>query len=137
MLYVLRDALGLMGTRNGCAQGECGACHVLIDGVSLPACDTPLCTVGDRAITTVEGLAGGVVNSAALHPLQRAFLDEQAGQCGYCLSGILISAAALLGRNPKPSEAQVRAALDGHLCRCGVHNRMVRAVLLAAQRMTP
>lgn len=128
LLDVLRGPLGLKGTRFGCGSGECGACHVLLDGVSVPACDTPVGTVQGRAIVTVEGLAPeGVPNR-----LQQAFLDEQAGQCGYCLSGILASASALLARVPQPSEAQVRAALDAHLCRCGAHNRIVRAVLRAA-----
>lgn len=128
LLYLLRHDLGLKGTRFGCGANQCGACHVLIDGRSLPACDTPVWAVQGKAVVTVEGLAG----EGALHPLQQAFLDEQAGQCGYCLSGILISAAALLREQPQPDDAQVRAALDKHLCRCGSHNRIVRAVLRAA-----
>ncbi|HET8745280.1 MAG TPA: (2Fe-2S)-binding protein [Ramlibacter sp.] len=130
LLDVLRNALGLVGTRFGCGAGECGACHVLLDGVSVPACDTPIAAVQGRAIVTVEGLSDDQGRPGAL---QQAFLDEQAGQCGYCLSGILASATALLARVPQPSEAQVRAALDPHLCRCGAHNRIVRAVLRAAQ----
>ena len=129
LLDVLRNTLGLVGTRFGCGSGECGACHVLLDGVSVPACDTPVGAVQGRAIVTVEGLSHAGRPSA----LQQAFLDEQAGQCGYCLSGILASATELLARVPQPSEAQVRAALDRHLCRCGAHNRIVRAVLRAAQ----
>jgi nicotinate dehydrogenase subunit A len=128
LLDVLRNTLGLVGTRFGCGSGECGACHVLLDGVSTPACDTPVASVQGRAIVTVEGLAADGRPNA----LQQAFLDEQAGQCGYCLSGILASATELLARVPQPSEAQVRAALDRHLCRCGAHNRIVRAVLRAA-----
>lgn len=128
LLYVLRHDLGLKGTRFGCGANQCGACHVLIDGHSLPACDTPLWAVQGKAIVTVEGLA----SKGALHPLQQAFIDEQAAQCGYCLSGILISAAELLARQPQADETQVRAALDKHLCRCGSHNRIVRAVLRAA-----
>jgi nicotinate dehydrogenase subunit A len=131
LLDVLRNDCGLKGTRFGCGSGECGACHVLVDGVSVPACDTPVGTVQHQAIVTVEGLAPDGVMGA----LQQAFLAEQAGQCGYCLSGILASATALLARTPHPSEAQVRAALDAHLCRCGAHNRIVRAVLRAAAAM--
>jgi nicotinate dehydrogenase subunit A len=129
LLDVLRGPLGLKAARFGCGAGECGACHVLVDGVSVPACDTPVGTLQGREIVTVEGLAPAGVPGA----LQQAFLEEQAGQCGYCLSGILASAAALLQREPQPSEAQVRAALDGHLCRCGAHNRIVRAVLRASR----
>ena len=128
LLYLLRHELGLKGTRFGCGANQCGACHVLIDGHSLPACDTPLWAVQGKSIVTVEGLAA----KGALHPLQQAFIDEQAAQCGYCLSGILISAAELLAHQPQADEAQVRAALDKHLCRCGSHNRIVRAVLRAA-----
>lgn len=128
LLYILRNDCDLKGTRFGCGSGQCGACHVLLDGVSVPACDTPLWAVEGKAVVTVEGLGRGDV----LHPLQQAFIDEQAAQCGYCLSGILVSAAALLELNPQPDEAQVRAALDKHLCRCGSHNRIVRAVLRAA-----
>ena len=131
LLYVLRNALGLKGTRFGCGAGQCGSCHVLLDGVSVPACDTPVAAAQGKAVVTVEGLAQGNV----LHPLQQAFIDEQAAQCGYCLSGILISAAAFLQRNPQPDEAAVRGALDKHLCRCGSHNRIVRAVLRAADVM--
>jgi nicotinate dehydrogenase subunit A len=129
LLDVLREACGLKGTRFGCGVGECGACHVLVDGVSTPACDTPAWTVQGKEIVTVEGLARNGQPSA----LQQAFLEEQAGQCGYCLSGILATATALLARVPHPDEQQVRAALDGHLCRCGAHNRIVRAILRASQ----
>lgn len=130
LLYVLRNELGLKGTRFGCGAGQCGSCHVLVDGVSVPACDTPVGAAQGKSVMTVEGLAQG----NALHPLQQAFIDEQAAQCGYCLSGILVSAAAFLQRHPEPDEAAVRQALDGHLCRCGSHNRMVRAVLRAVLR---
>lgn len=128
LLYILRNEFDLKGTRFGCGANQCGACHVLLDGVSVPACDTPLWAAEGKAVVTVEGLG----RDGALHPLQQAFIDEQAAQCGYCLSGILVSAAALLELNPQPDEAQVRAALDKHLCRCGSHNRIVRAVLRAA-----
>lgn len=132
LLYVLRNDLALRGTRFGCGTGQCGACFVLIDGHPAPACDTPVWSVGGKSITTVEGLG----TARALHPLQEAFLAEQAAQCGYCTSGILISAAALLSKNPKPSESEVRAALDRNLCRCGAHNRMVRAVMRVAGAVT-
>lgn len=129
LLDVLRHACGLKGSRFGCGAGECGACHVLVDGRSVPACDTPVESVAGQAIVTVEGLAP----DGRLGPLQRAFIAEQAGQCGYCLSGILVTATALLRSEPHPTEARVREALDGHLCRCGAHNRIVRAVLRAAE----
>lgn len=129
LLDVLRHACGLKGSRFGCGAGECGACHVLVDGRSVPACDTPVETVEGKAIVTVEGLAP----DGRLGTLQRAFIAEQAGQCGYCLSGILVTATALLRSEPHPTEARVRDALDGHLCRCGAHNRIVRAVLRAAE----
>jgi nicotinate dehydrogenase subunit A len=128
LLYLLRNELGLKGTRFGCGANQCGACHVLIDGRSVPACDTPVWAVQGKPIVTVEGLG----DDGVLHPLQQAFIDEQAAQCGYCLSGILISAAELLARQPQADERQVRATLDKHLCRCGSHNRIVRAVLRAA-----
>jgi nicotinate dehydrogenase subunit A len=128
LVYVLREELGLKGTRLGCGQAQCGACHVMLDGVSVPSCDTPLWAAENKALVTVEGLG----QPSALHALQQAFIDEQAAQCGYCVSGILVSAAALLNKCPQPNEAQVREALDAHLCRCGAHNRMVRAVLKAA-----
>lgn len=126
LLYVLRNDLELKGTRFGCGSGQCGACFVLIDGHAAPACDTPLWSAAGKTITTVEGLSQ--------HPLRQAFLDEQAAQCGFCTSGIFVSAAALLEKNPKPTETEVRAALDRNLCRCGSHNRMVRAVLRAAAK---
>jgi nicotinate dehydrogenase subunit A len=133
LLDVLRGACGLKGTRFGCGVGECGACHVLVDGVSTPACDTPVWAVQGKEIVTVEGLARDGRPTA----LQQAFLDEQAAQCGYCLSGILVTATALLAREPHPGEEQVRAALDGHLCRCGAHNRIVRAILRASRGEVP
>lgn len=129
LLTVLRGELGLTATHFGCGIRQCGACNVLIDGRAVAACDTPLWAAAGKSITTVEGLG----TPERPHPLQSAFIAEQAMQCGYCVSGILISAAALLARNGNPSEAEVRAALDGNLCRCGAHNRMVRAVLRAAQ----
>ena len=129
LLGVLRGQLGLTGTNFGCGANQCGACHVLIDGAAVASCDTPLWAATGKDIVTVEGLG----TPEQPHLLQLAFLAEQAGQCGYCLPGILISAAALLRRNPDPSDADVRAALDRNLCRCGAHNRIVRAVLRAAR----
>lgn len=131
LLYVLRNDCNLKGTRFGCGAGQCGACHVMVDGVSVPSCDTPVWSVEGKQVITVEGLG----KESELHPLQQAFIDEQAAQCGYCLSGILVHAAALLAANPDPSDTQVRATLDEHLCRCGTHNRIVRAVLRAAAVM--
>ena len=128
LLDVLRGRLGVTGPHFGCGAGECGACHVMVDGRAMASCDMPMWSVADKDVVTVEGL--GTVD--APHALQRAFISEQAIQCGYCVSGILISAAALLKRNPSPTETEVRAALDRNLCRCGSHNRMVRAVLRAA-----
>jgi len=128
LLAVLRDTLGLTGTRFGCGSGQCGACFVLIDKHAIAACDTPLWAVADKDVTTIEGLG----TAEAPHPLQAAFIAEQAMQCGYCASGIIISAAALLAANPAPTDTDVRTALDRNLCRCGAHNRMVRAVLRAA-----
>jgi len=129
LLGVLRNQLGLTGTRYGCGANQCGACNVLIEGQAVAACDTPLWAAAGKKILTVEGLG----TPERPHPLQRAFIAEQASQCGFCLSGILISAAALLERNPNPSEVEVRAALDRNLCRCGAHNRIVRAVQRAAK----
>ena len=129
LLAVLRNELGLRGTRFGCGAEQCGACMVLIDGEASLSCARPVETLSGRHVTTIEGLgeAGG-----RTHPIQEAILHEQAGQCGYCLSGIIISAAALLHKNPRPSEAEIKAALDPNLCRCGVHNRVVRAVQRAS-----
>ena len=124
LLSVLREDLGLRGSKFGCGTEQCGACMVLVDGRPEHSCAREVASIAGRAITTIEGLS----RNGALHPLQQAFLDEQAGQCGYCLSGILISAAALLARNSKPSRAEIIAALDPHLCRCGIHNRVIRAV---------
>jgi nicotinate dehydrogenase subunit A len=128
LIYVLRNDLRLKGARFGCGTGQCGACLVLVDGHPTPSCDTPLWAVEGRIIVTVEGLG----RDARPHRVQEAFLVEQAGQCGYCLTGMLVSAAALLERDDSPDEGAVREALDRHLCRCGVQHRMVRAVLRAA-----
>jgi nicotinate dehydrogenase subunit A len=131
LLDILRGPLGMTGPHFGCGSGECGACHVIVGDRAVASCDTPLWSVENKEVTTIEGL-GSVERP---HPLQRAFITEQALQCGYCVPGILISAAALLMRNPSPTDADVRAALDRNLCRCGSHNRMVRAVLRAAAEM--
>ena len=131
LLDVLRAEFGLRSPHFGCGAGECGACHVLLGDRAVTSCDTPLWSVADKHVTTVEGLG----NAERPHPLQRAFIAEQAMQCGYCVSGIIVSAAALLMQNPSPTDIEIRAALDRNLCRCGSHNRMVRAVLRAAQEM--
>jgi nicotinate dehydrogenase subunit A len=127
LLDVLRDTLQLKGTRFGCGSGDCGACQVLLDGRAVPSCTTPMWATDGHEITTVEGLP------AALHA---AFVAEQAAQCGYCSSGMLIAAAALLRVNAQPTAAEVKTALDGHLCRCGAHPRIVRAVLRAARALS-
>jgi nicotinate dehydrogenase subunit A len=132
LLYILRNDLGLKGTRFGCGSGECGACYVMIDGRAVASCDTPLWSAVGKDIVTIEGLG----SEGRLHPLQQAFIDEQAAQCGYCASGIMMSAAALLANNPAPSETEIRTALDKNLCRCGTHNRIVRAVQRAAGRQS-
>jgi nicotinate dehydrogenase subunit A len=131
LLYVLRNHLGLKGTRFGCGLGLCGACFVLIDGRPEYSCDTPMWAVEDREVTTVEGLGTG----GRPHPVAQAIVDGQAAQCGYCISGIVVAAAALLTANPDPTEDDVRAALDRNLCRCGAHNRIIRAVLAAATEL--
>ncbi len=132
LLYVLRNELKLMGTRYGCGLGQCGACNVLVDGRKVASCDIQLWATEGKHITTIEGLG----TLTTMDVLQQAFVDEQAAQCGYCVSGIIISAKALLNRNPDPSETEIREALDDNLCRCGTHNRFVRAIQLAAQRMS-
>jgi len=131
LMTVLRNDLQLNGPKYGCGLGECGACTVLVDGVAARSCVIPVVGVTGREITTLEGLR----TAAALHPVQQAFIDEQAAQCGYCLNGMIMMAAALLARNPHPTEEDVRRELSGNLCRCGTHLEIVRAVLLAAQRM--
>ena len=129
LLDVLRNTLGLKGTRFGCGTEQCGACFVIVDGKAVPSCTLALDAAIGKSITTVEGLG----DPASPHRLQEAFIAEQAAQCGYCISGFLVSAAALLDRVPHPTEAQVREALDRNLCRCGSYNRVIRAVLRAAE----
>ena len=130
LLYVLRNELGLKGTRFGCGLGQCGACTVIVDGAAVQSCDVPLSAVSGKRITTIEGLA----EDGKLHPLQEAFIAEQAAQCGYCASGIIMTAKALLDSQPNPTEEEVRAALTGNLCRCGTHSRILRAIQRVAER---
>ena len=129
LLYVLRNDLELNGAKYGCGLTQCGACTVLVNGAARRSCATPVGSLGDNEVTTLEGL--GTLEKP--HPLQQAVIDEQAAQCGYCINGMIMSAKELLDRNPKPSEGDVRTALAGNLCRCGTHNRIVRAVLRAAE----
>jgi nicotinate dehydrogenase subunit A len=129
LLYVLRNDLELNGAKYGCGQAQCGACSVLVDGREQRSCVLPIAVAAKGRITTIEGL--GTTGKPSV--LQRAFIQEQACQCGFCGNGMLMAAQALLARNPKPTEAEVKRALDGHLCRCGSHNRVVRAVMRAAQ----
>ena len=131
LLYVLRNDLELNGPKFGCGLAQCGACSVLVDGKEVRSCVTPVSAVAKGSITTIEGL--GTVEK--LHPLQRAFIEEQACQCGFCGSGMVMAAKALLDRNPSPTNGDVRQALNGHLCRCASHNRIVRAVQRAAKEM--
>ena len=131
LLDVLRNRLGLMGARFGCGAGHCGACAVLVDGEDKSSCMIEIGNLRGKKVLTLEGI-GTEENP---HPLQTAILERQAGQCGYCLSGIIVGAKALLDRNPTPSRNDIVVALNGHLCRCGVHLRIIEAVLLAAKRM--
>jgi len=131
LLYVLRNDLKLKGARFGCGLGQCGSCTVIVDGKPVQSCDFPLSAAAGKKITTIEGLA----RNGKPHPLQQAFIDEQAAQCGYCVTGIIMSAKALLDANPRSSDAEIRAALKGNLCRCGTHVRILRAVRRAADAM--
>ncbi|MBV8165449.1 MAG: (2Fe-2S)-binding protein [Alphaproteobacteria bacterium] len=131
LLYVLRNDLALNGAKFGCGLAQCGACTVTIDGQATRSCATPVGAVGDKAVVTLEGLG----SLEKLHPLQRAFIHEQAAQCGYCINGMIMTAKALLDRNKRPSETDIRAALADNLCRCGTHNRIVRAIQRAAKEM--
>lgn len=129
LLFALRNRLGLSSVHLGCGANQCGSCHVVVDGHAVASCDTPLWAAADKSVTTLEGLGTPEVP----HALQSAFIAEQAMQCGYCVSGIIMTAAALLAQRPNPSEAEVRTALDRNLCRCGAHNRIVRAVMRASK----
>ena len=131
LLYVLRNDLKLKGARFGCGLGQCGTCTVIVDGKAVQSCDVSLAAVAGKTVTTIEGIAA----DGQLHPLQQAFIDEQAAQCGYCITGIIMAAKVLLDANPQPSEAEIRAALKGNLCRCGTHHRILRAVRRAAEKL--
>lgn len=128
LLYVLRNELGLTGAKFGCGIGQCGACMVHIDGAAVRSCTTPLSAAARGPITTIEGLG----SPEKPHPVQQAFIDEQAAQCGYCINGMIMNAAALVARNKQPTRTQIRSTLNGNLCRCGTHMRIVRAVERAA-----
>ena len=130
LLLVLRNDLGLTAAKFGCGLEQCGACKVIVDGEAVYSCREPVEAFAGRRITTLEGIG----SADDLHPLQRSFLDEQAAQCGYCIPGILIAAKALLDRNPDPDDAEIRAALEDHLCRCGSHARIIAAVKRAARQ---
>lgn len=128
LVYVLRGEMGLLGARIGCGEGHCGSCTVIVDGKAVTSCDLALDAVAGRSVETVEGLA----RDGKLHPVQQAIIDEQAGQCGYCLTGIVMRAKVLLDANPAPTRGEIAAALDGHLCRCGAQPRILRAIGRAA-----
>ena len=129
LLYALRNDLELNGAKFGCGLAQCGACTVIIEGKAVRSCAVPLASVAGKAITTIEGLG----TSAKPHALQQAFIEEQAAQCGYCANGMIMTAKTLLDKNPRPTEAQIRKALAANLCRCGTHNRIVRAIQRAAK----
>ena len=131
LLYVLRNDLFLVGAKFGCGLAQCGACTVLVDGTAVRSCVTPVGGLGNAEITTIEGLG----SADKPHPLQKAFIDEQAAQCGYCINGMVMTAKELLDKKPQPTETDVRRALAGNLCRCGTHNRIIAAVMRAAQEM--
>jgi aerobic-type carbon monoxide dehydrogenase small subunit (CoxS/CutS family) len=141
LLYVLTNELNLWGPRFGCGLAQCGSCSVLADGVEIRSCVTPVGAVVNKSLTTFEGLAAwyaeqkGLAQAPALHPLQQAFIDEQAPQCGYCYNGMLIKGSELLAQTPRPSEAQIRSHMDGHLCRCGSYPRIMKAIQLASTTM--
>lgn len=141
LLYVLRDQLGLRGPKFGCGLSECGACSVLADGRQVRSCVLPLSSVGSRKIVTLEGLAAsyhgpGKTRGGRLHPLQQAWIDEQVPQCGFCQSGMIIEAADLLSKNKRPSTAEIKRHMNGHLCRCGTYNSIIRAIHRAAEVMS-
>jgi aerobic-type carbon monoxide dehydrogenase small subunit (CoxS/CutS family) len=141
LLYVLSNELRLHGPKFGCGLAQCGSCSVLADGVEIRSCVTPVAAVAGKAVTTLEGLAAqyaekkNLPQPPALHPLQQAFIDAQAPHCGYCSSGMIIKASELLSQNPRPTEAQIRQAMNGHLCRCGTYPRVMKAIQLAARAM--
>ena len=131
LLYVLRDELGQLGPKFGCGLAQCGACTVIMDGNAIRSCVTPVGTVQNKAVTTLEGLG----TTKKMHKIQQAFVDEQAVQCGYCINGMIMTTKALLDKNPRPSDAQIKEALSGNLCRCGTHIRIVRAVKRASGQL--
>ena len=141
LLYVLTNDLALQGPRFGCGLAQCGSCSVLADGVEIRSCITPIASVTDKSIVTLEGLPAwygeqkGLSETPALHPLQQAFIDVQAIQCGYCYNGMTIKGSELLARNPRPTELEIRAHMNGHLCRCGTYPRVMKAIQLASTRM--
>jgi aerobic-type carbon monoxide dehydrogenase small subunit (CoxS/CutS family) len=141
LLYVLSNELRLQGPRFGCGLAQCGSCSVLADGVEIRSCVTPVASVADKSITTLEGLPAfyaqqkGLAQAPALHPLQQAFIDAQAVHCGYCYNGMTIKGSELLSQNPTPTEAEIRAHMDGHLCRCGTYPRVMKAIQLAGKTM--
>src|SRR6267378_301050 len=141
LLYVLTNELRLQGPRFGCGLAQCGSCSVLVDGVEIRSCVTPVASVADKSVTTLEGLPAlyaeqkGLAQPPELHPLQQAFIDEQALHCGYCYNGMTIKGSELLSQNPKPTEAQIRAHMNGHLCRCGTYSRIMKSIQLASTKM--
>ena len=141
LLYVLTNELGLLGPRFGCGLAQCGSCSVLVDGVERRSCVTPVSAVEGKHVTTLEGLPElyaaqrKLARAPALHPVQQAMLDEQAAQCGYCYNGMIVKACELLAQNPSPSDEQIRAAMNGHLCRCGTYPRIIAAIQRAARTM--
>jgi aerobic-type carbon monoxide dehydrogenase small subunit (CoxS/CutS family) len=142
LLYVLSNELRLQGPRFGCGLAQCGSCSVLIDGVERRSCVTPVSAVAGKAVTTLEGLpvwyaaTRRLARAPELHPVQQAMLDEQAAQCGYCYNGMIVKAAELLSKNPRPNDAQIRSAMNGHLCRCGTYPSILRAVRRASEAMS-
>jgi aerobic-type carbon monoxide dehydrogenase small subunit (CoxS/CutS family) len=141
LLYILSNELGLQGPRFGCGLAQCGSCSVLLDGVEIRSCVTPLSAVAGKSVTTLEGLPAWyarqqkLASAPELHPLQQAVIDEQALQCGYCYNGQIIKGAELLSRNPQPTVEQIRTAMNGHLCRCGTYPRMIKAIQRASRAM--
>src|SRR5262245_19314570 len=142
LIYVLETELELKGPRFGCGLAQCGSCSVLADGIEIRSCVTPVAAVAGKSVTTLEGLPAlyaqqkGLAQAPALHPLQQALIDEQAPQCGYCYNGMIIKGSELLAQTPRPSEAQIRAHMNGHLCRCGTYPRVMKAIQLASTRIT-
>jgi|SRR6185312_11312951 len=143
LLYILANDLELQGPRFGCGLAQCGSCSVLVDGVETRSCITPVSAIANKSITTLEGLPAWyaaqqkLASVPALHPVQQAMIDEQAVQCGYCFNGMIVKASELLAKNPRPDEAQIRSAMNGHLCRCGTYPRVIKAIQRASAAMSP